>query len=485
MVKGRIRKKILWTSIIGVLLIVGYLATLSDSPLDDSLKFVDIDSYLSKKEMSKDIDSLISTFEKIHPNPYRFTEKSKFISKIDSIKWQLPDSLTTIGFWRIIDRVIIQYNDAHSYAEDSYVLTDYVKKEKLFFPYSAKIKNNKILISSGANSKQNLPLGTEIKSINGKTDEEIINALLTHATKETQFLKRHEISDDFGFYLWKTFNWDSEFKIHYEITNSNHLDSIVIKGINWEKRNKPITTDNDLFSFNFLEDNVGLMKITDFNGDEKEIEAFYKQSFELLKEKNASHLILDFRGHKGGADRYGEHLAKYFSKEPYRKLSKSYWKITPEFKDAFDRKFVPKSIRWFKPIYLVNEYSSIFYGSKPNEIITVNYEMNEPLAEEKRFNGDVYLITDHNTFSAGSIFAEMFKYYKMGKIIGQPTGNLCSFNGFALAHFTLPNSKLSFQVSSVYNIANNREESLKSVEPDYYIDLTNDPVKYILKNFIQ
>ena len=67
----------------------------------------------------------------------------------------------------------------------------------------------------------------------------------------------------------------------------------------------------------------------------------------------------------------------------------------------------------------------------------------------------------------------------------QPTGNLYSFNGFALANFTLPNSKLTFQISSVYNIANNKEEGLKSVEPDYFVDLTNDPVKYILKNFIQ
>jgi C-terminal processing protease CtpA/Prc len=157
------------------------------------------------------------------------------------------------------------------------------------------------------------------------------------------------------------------------------------------------------------------MKITHFNGDENEIEHFYKQSFKSLLDHNSSHLILDFRGHIGGADSYGENLAKYFAKEPFRKLSKAYWKITPEFKEAFDRKFVPKSIRWFKPIYLVNEYSSIFYGAEPNELVTLNYEMKNPLSEEKRFPGNVYLITDHNTFSAGSIFAEMFKYYKMGR----------------------------------------------------------------------
>jgi C-terminal processing protease CtpA/Prc len=94
------------------------------------------------------------------------------------------------------------------------------------------------------------------------------------------------------------------------------------------------------------------------------------------------------------------------------------------------------------------------------------------------------LITDHNTFSAGSIFAEMFKFYNMGKIIGQPTGNLYSFNGFALSNFTLPNSKLSYQVSSVYNIANNGEEGMKSVEPDIIIDIEKDPLEYIIENLL-
>jgi hypothetical protein len=118
-------------------------------------------------------------------------------------------------------------------------------------------------------------------------------------------------------------------------------------------------------------------------------------------------------------------------------------------------------------------------------MVTVNYELKEPLPEEKRFRGKVYLITDHNTFSAGSIFAEMFKYYNMGQIVGQPTGNLHSFNGFALANFTLPNSKLSFQVSSVYNVANSKKEGLKSVEPNYFVDSSEDPISYIFENLIR
>lgn len=478
------KKKIIWILIAILIVTIGYLASLSDPPLDESIKFVEIDSYLTKQQMVNDIDSLTYTFEKVHPNPYRFFEKSQIQSKMDSIKMELPDSLTTIKFWRVIDQIIIGYNDAHSKAEDAYVLTDYVKNNKLFFPLSARIHNNKILVSHSENLEQILLEGTEIKQINGKSDEEIIRDLFKHATRETQLLKLLEISDDFGFYLWKTYDWNSDFKIHYANNDSTSIDSIALKGIKWENRKTSTKNESQSYSFKLLDNKVGYMKITDFNGDENEIEHFYKQSFKSLSDNNSSHLILDFRGHIGGADSYGENLAKYFAKEPFRKLSKAYWKITPEFKEAFDRKFVPKSIRWFKPVYLVNEYSSIFYGAETNELVTVDYEMKNPLTKEKRFLGNVYLITDHNTFSAGSIFAEMFKHYNMGRIIGQPTGNLYSFNGFALANFTLPNSKLSYQVSSVYNVANNEEEGMNSVEPDIIIDIEKDPLEYIIENLV-
>lgn len=479
------KKKIIWFSIIAILFTIGYLASLSDPQLDESEKFVDIESHLTKKEMIADIDTLITTFEIIHPNPYRFKNKTQFISSLDSIKANLSETLTTIQFWRLIDRIIMSYSDAHSYAHDTYILTDYVNKDRLFFPFAAKIENEKIIVLENRYGEQIIPEGSKILKINNRSKEEIIKKLISHSGKETLALDMLEISDDFSFYLWKAYDWDSEFSIQYELSESEKLDSITVKGINWKNRSKTAKVENESFSFKFLKNEIGYMKITDFDGGQSEINDFYENSFSKIRERNSDYLILDFRGHSGGADSYGEDLAKYISQEPFRKLSKAYWKITPDFKEAFDRRFIPKSIRWFKPIYLMNEYSEIFYGAEPNEIVTVNYELKEPLAENKRFQGEVFLITDYNTFSAGSIFAEMFKHFNMGKVVGEPTGNLYSFNGFALTNFTLPNSKLSYQISSVYNIANNEEEGLMSVQPDYYVDGSQDPLNYIFENLIK
>lgn len=196
-----IRKRVSWILIASLLIAISYFAMLSDPMIDESISLVNIDSYISKIEMSNDIDSLTFTFEKVHPNPYRFFERMHFLSRRDAIKKELPDSLSIINFWRIIDQLIIEYNDAHSNTHDSYILTDYVKKGGKFFPFPAKISNKQITITGGHSMSSTLPPGTEIIKINGRTSEELISDLLKHASKETQPLKVLEISDDFGFYL--------------------------------------------------------------------------------------------------------------------------------------------------------------------------------------------------------------------------------------------------------------------------------------------
>ncbi|MEQ8925155.1 MAG: S41 family peptidase [Fulvivirga sp.] len=461
--------------------LVVFLATWSYEPEDESVRFVSNQDYISKKAAILDLLEIVSSFEQIHPNPYRFRSKAVLLEEISSYELAISDSLTIIEFWRIVDKLICGYNDAHSVADDAYVLTDYVKNGGLFFPYSVELSNGQIRFESSNSLTRRL-----VRSINGIESNELIKTLKLHATKETNELDEKDISDDFGFYYWKAFGRQEAFEI---ISSDDSIlakyDTIKVEGISWEQRKGKSVKDSPSYSFKFLQDSIGYMTIKDFNGSESDINDFYKQSFQRLKDAESKSLILDFRGHSGGSDSYGELLAKYISDQKFRKLSKAYWKITKDFKEAFDRRFVLRGIRWFKPIYLVNEYSAVFYDADFGETIEIEYELRNTYPDNERFSGHVYLLTDHDTFSAGSIFAEMFKYYKMGTLVGQPTGNLQSFNGFALVSKTLPNSKLTYKISSVYNLANSQFEGLKSVQPDVLLQDDQDPVLYLLQNSIR
>ena len=67
--------------------------------------------------------------------------------------------------------------DAHTYVYSSYVRNDYIEKGGLFFPLSARVENDKIIISENKYSDQVLPKGTEIQKINGYATKELINEL--------------------------------------------------------------------------------------------------------------------------------------------------------------------------------------------------------------------------------------------------------------------------------------------------------------------
>lgn len=50
------KKKIIWILIAALIVTIGFLASLSDPPEDESIRFVDINSYISKEDMFIDID---------------------------------------------------------------------------------------------------------------------------------------------------------------------------------------------------------------------------------------------------------------------------------------------------------------------------------------------------------------------------------------------------------------------------------------------
>ena len=84
------------------------------------------------------------------------------------------------------------------------------------------------------------------------------------------------------------------------------------------------------------------------------------------------------------------------------------------------------------------------------------------------FDGKVYLITSAKTYSAGATMAVAFRNAKIGKIVGQASGQ--PVRGFIdLIPYKLPHSKLKIATSfKEYKYAN-RENNSAKIEPDIYI----------------
>ena len=174
-------------------------------------------------------------------------------------------------------------------------------------------------------------------------------------------------------------------------------------------------------------------------------------------------------------------LARYLSDRPVSSVKHNLWKVSPEFKKAFARNYIPKAIRWMRPLYAINKHTRNIWRTDDGENAVVKHPTKKPYSRKRRFDGEVYMLIDNGTFSAGSIFAGMFNHYEMGTSLGQPTGNLASFYADPIMWSKLPNSAIWFQVSTSYQVAPDGNTRLEAVHPDVEVSPYVDLVEYTLE----
>ena len=90
-----------------------------------------------------------------------------------------------------------------------------------------------------------------------------------------------------------------------------------------------------------------------------------------------------------------------------------------------------------------------------------------------RYNGNVYLLISHRTFSSAASFSWAFKYFKMGKVIGEESGGMAVCFG-NIIHQQLPYSKINYWVShKKFNMYGATDENNHGTIPDFEVRSEN------------
>jgi hypothetical protein len=154
--------------------------------------------------------------------------------------------------------------------------------------------------------------------------------------------------------------------------------------------------------------------------------------FQELKAKGAHNLILDLRGNRGGESTMAEYIFRYLydgSFRTFRKIrAKASWDILPQ---------VPW---WARPLMVVLR----------GRVVSQSFVERAAPKPDAFFAGRAYLLTDNGSYSMATAFATMFRYYKVGAIVGYETGGLPMMFG-GPHRFTLKNSRIPCAVSWTEN----------------------------------
>jgi len=413
--------------------------------------------------MRQDIDSMVKYLQEAHPNPFYKYPKSSFLKDVNRVKNNLHRNLDKVGFYLAIEPLLGNLDDGHT---DLHISQFYNSLNPIVLPYNFKLSTQKPFIScqgTYTGVKTQLPPGAEIISINNIPAPKIVNDIIDLNTGENRLFRAEFGATRFYFYLEALYKANGICHIKYK--SKGLVKNITLKGI---RKNVLDKMANEQAGGNGSSDPVYSLQL--INGNETAIinfrsfdwdgfKAFTDSAFRVIKEKNVQNLIINLINDGGGSSDVGDEFFQYILDKPFTQYAKVLEKNSALLKVRLREHRVGKSLDSADKVLLAKSNGSLdtnYYGKIP---ITDN-----PL----RFNGRVILLVNIETYSSAADFAQCFKYYKRGIVIGEETGGLIkSYGDIVTAH--LPNSQLELSVSSklYYNVGTD-ENDWRGVTPDIF-----------------
>jgi len=182
---------------------------------------------------------------------------------------------------------------------------------------------------------------------------------------------------------------------------------------------------------------TAFMELHSFGRDYK-LRSFFRKSFHNLRKMDIGHLIIDVRSNGGGSVTNSTVLSKYIAKQSFKIADSLY---------ATD-----KSSHYGK--YIQNNFWNklfITFLTKRNKKGEYHFGYFErhyfKPKQNNHFDGQVYILTGGNSFSATILFAETIKAQENVTIVGEETGGGAYGNtAWLIPDFTLPVTGVRFRL---------------------------------------
>lgn len=408
----------------------------------------------SKKELQDDLDSLIAQMYNRHPVLDKISNEAEISAKITNVKSSIEGNMTRQEYFNVIGTLNPEFKDGHSLVFPLLAEGTFVKNQgNYLFPFDVVVHDNSLYLNKTYSNESKeiiLEKGSKITAINGVSGETILNRLAEYGHGETATLRMHMSSLLFPYWIKAIYNWDRDFNIAFEF-NSQEMSVVVSNPESWK-------SEQDSQGENWIEimpNQIAYLRLGTFDVDDNPsgYKEFIQNAFTEIQANNISKLVIDVRGNTGGQTQAGADVIKYLTNRKLNQASAAIEKLNE------------------------NTNGLLGYKGEPGEIIKMdvtNDAIIEPVGESKRFKGEVILLIDEMTFSAGIVFATTIQDHKLAKLVGHPTGGHANQTG-NITTFHLPNTKLLVLVPSRYITRVSGDTRMHNVQPDVIVQEDTDP----------
>lgn len=410
-----------------------------------------ISNSITREQALKDLEILQTSLREIHPNVYRYTTKAEFDHAVEKVRTSLTHKITVIQFYRLIAPIIALVRCGHTFG-----ITSFVDQRSGLLPLDIKILGNQMYVLRNFSNNQLLSEGSQIVKINGTHAHDLLVDFRSKSIGDgynTTF-KDRTIENDFRWKYATFINQPDNFEIELKDSQTNKIKTFLVAAISnelivqkkeQENRGKILETP-----LNFLIDtvnNVAVLTVRSFMA--KQIKKDYgqnlkqtiKASFRDLKRKNVRNLIIDIRHNTGGKAIAPTLLFSYLTNTDFRFGEKILFRHGYKFS-------YPEQLNRNK----LNDWVNRKLDRKINDS-TYQWTLHRNTrklfkAQRNAFSGELYIIVNGMTASAGAEFASLASAHRIGTIVGEETGgDYNGVNGFDRTYLELPHSKIGVLIA--------------------------------------
>lgn len=445
-----------------------------------------VEKKYSSTDLRKDFSIFRGALEESHPSLYWFTPKDSMNAAFDEGFGRLGDSMTERQFRTTLLKVVTSIRCGHTSVAFSKKYAEYLDTARLpLFPLVLKVLKDTLVVT-GSLSRDSVAIGrgTVITSIDNRSAKFLIDTMLNYITGDANsMVGRYQSLSSYG-------TFGVMYKNLFGLPDSLHIrfrnlpgaeDSATISIFTPPPRTTDVADSlksrqrrsfSSYSSRSLQVDTVlrsGYMTINSFVAA-KGIRRFFRSSFRSIRKLNLRHLAIDVRSNGGGDAGISTLLTRYLSDHSFV-LADSLYGIK---RSTRYRRFVRRhTLNWLMMTIATRRHRDGLFHFGYFERHRFH-----PI-QKNHFDGDIYILTGGNSFSATTLFVQELKGQKNVRVVGEETGGGAYGNtAWIISELRLPNTGLRVSIPKLrFVMRKDLVAAGHGVMPDLYVAPTVEDIR--------